>query len=409
MIIPSIDLMNGKAVQLRQGRDLLLTDPRDPVELAREFGRYGPVAVVDLDAALGRGENRDVMRACCQVAPCRVGGGIRTEDDVRDWIRYGADKVVLGTMATPEFLKKLPADWIVAAIDAKGDDVVVRGWTENTGRPVLERAKELQPYVGEFLYTQVQREGMLAGADLDMAARLRSVIDLPLTVAGGITSGDEIAQLETLGCNSQLGRAVYEGSLDLTSAWVRQVSFDDRGLVPTVVQDAGSRQVLMLAYSNAVSLGRALERGEGWYWSRSRKELWRKGGTSGNTQELLSARYDCDRDTVLFQVRQQGPACHTGIATCFGPEDKPVLAALERTLRRRHSDPDRTSYTQQLLDSPDLLAAKLREETLEVIEAVDRPHVTWECADLLYHLMVRMTRDGITLEQVEQELRSRFR
>ena len=195
---------------------------------------------------------------------------------------------------------------------------------------------------------------------------------------------------------------------DLTQAWVRQVKFDDRGLVPTVVQDAGSGQVLMLAYSNAESLGRALYEGRGWYWSRSRKKLWRKGATSGNSQELVSARWDCDGDTVLFQVRQTGPACHTGVATCFGPAAKPVLPALERTLQQRQADPERKSYTQKLLDDPELLAAKLREETLEVIEAVDRPHVTWECADLLYHLMVRMTRDGITLDQVQQELHSRF-
>ena len=100
MIVPSIDLAGGKAVQLRQGRDLLLTDPRDPVELAAELGRYGPVAVVDLDAALGRGDNRDRVAECCRVASCRVGGGIRTHEDVRDWIKRGAAKVVVGTKAT---------------------------------------------------------------------------------------------------------------------------------------------------------------------------------------------------------------------------------------------------------------------------------------------------------------------
>jgi len=409
MIIPSIDLMNGRAVQLRQGRDLLLTDERDPLALARQFGRFGPVAVVDLDAALGKGDNTDVMRACCRVASCRVGGGIRTEDNVRDWIRYGAEKVVLGTRATPEFLRTLPAEWLVAAIDARGDEVVVRGWTEGTGHSLIDRAKELAPYCSEFLYTQVSREGMLGGADLEGAARLRSEIGLPLTVAGGIVSAEEIQQLERLGCNSQLGRAIYEGQLELSDCWVRQVAFDDRGLVPTVVQDAETSKVLMLAYSNEESLRLAMSRGEGWYWSRSRQELWRKGATSGNTQELVTARWDCDRDTLLFRVRQQGAACHRGSDTCFGSEVDPMLTALERTLTDRRQSPAGSSYTRRLIDDPELLASKLREETEEVIEATEDAHLTWECADLLYHLMVRMQSAGIPLSHVESELRSRQR
>ncbi len=408
MIIPSIDLMNGRAVQLRQGRELLLTDERDPVALAEEFGRFGPVAVVDLDAALGRGDNRELMRACCRVAACRVGGGIRSVEDVRDWIRHGADKVVLGTMADPEFLRQLPAEWIVAAIDARGDEVVVRGWTEGTGRPVMARARELAPHCSEFLYTQVRREGMLGGADLETAARLRSEIGLPLTVAGGIRSAEEITRLEELGCNSQLGRALYEGHLDLVDCWVRQPVFDDRGLVPTVVQDADSSHVLMLAFSNEESLRRALGRGEGWYWSRSREKLWRKGETSGNTQLLVSARWDCDRDTVLFRVRRSGPACHRGSDSCFGPAPLPVLAALERTVAQRRDAAAGSSYTRRLLDDPALLAAKLREETEEVIDAREVSHVAWECADLLYHLLVRMRDAGVGLGRVETELRSRF-
>ena len=143
MIIPSIDLRGGRAVQLRQGAELLLTDSRDPVELARTFGRYGPVAVVDLDAAFGEGDNRELIRRICREARCRVGGGIRSADDVRNWIRAGAEKVMVGTLATPEFLAPFPRDWIVGCLDAKGNDVVVRGWTERTGQGVVERARQL--------------------------------------------------------------------------------------------------------------------------------------------------------------------------------------------------------------------------------------------------------------------------
>ena len=409
MIIPSIDLMNGRAVQLRQGRDLLLTDERDPVALAAELGRYGPVAIVDLDAALGRGDNLALVHACCRVAECRVGGGIRTEEGVRDLIRRGASKVVIGTRAQPEFLEKLPASWIVVALDTDGDEVLTHGWTERSGRKLIDEATRLAPYCNEFLFTQVRREGMLQGADIETARRLRDVVDRPITVAGGIRSAEEIVELERLGFHSQIGRAYYEGRIDLAEAWIGCVEFDERGLVPTIAQDAESGSVLMLAYSSAESLDRTLREGEGWYWSRSRQALWRKGETSGNTQRLARAAYDCDGDAVLFSVRQEGPACHLGTGTCFGVEIEPILRRLEATISNRATESGSGSYSRKLLEHPGMVAAKLREETLEVIEAEGPDHIAWECADLIYHLLVKMRAAGVPLARVEAELRSRFR
>ncbi len=409
MIIPSIDIMGGKVVQLRQGRDLVLTDKRHPADLAAEFGRYGPVAVVDLDAALGRGQNSDLLAACCKVARCRVGGGIRTPDDVRRWIKRGADKVVVGTMANPEFLREFPPEWIVAALDARGDEVVVKGWTEGTGQTVLDRARRLEPYCSEFLYTQVEREGMLGGCSLDGAAALRSAVDVPITVAGGISTIQELGRVLDAGCNAQLGRALYEGRIDLADAWVSRVHFDDRGLVPTIVQDIGTRDVLMLAYSNAESLAKALRTAQGWYYSRSRATLWRKGATSGHVQRLVSTAWDCDADTVLFLVEQTGPACHLNRQTCFGAGDDNVLHRLDRLLEKRKRNAPAGSYTCKLFDDRELISAKLREETEEVIEAGTADEIVWEAADLLYHLLVRTRADGVGLDEVLAELRSRFK
>jgi phosphoribosyl-ATP pyrophosphohydrolase/phosphoribosyl-AMP cyclohydrolase len=411
MILPSIDLMNGQAVQLKQGRELLLTDPREPVEIAREFGKFGPVAVVDLDAALGKGSNAGVMEQCCQVTECRVGGGIRTADDVRNWIKRGAAKVVIGTMATPEFLGKFPRSWLVAAIDAKGDEVVDSGWTRGTKRDLLAKAAELASFVSEFLFTQVEREGLLAGADFERAKRLQAAVKLPITVAGGIRSAAEVAELQRLGFNTQLGRAVYEGSLDLVEAFVASVAFNEAGLVPTIAQDAHRGDVLMLAWSNADSLRIALREGVGCFWSRSRGELWRKGETSGHVQKLVAARFDCDRDTLLFRVEQTGPACHTGVDTCFGDRRGGVFEELYGTLHSRLISADsaaKPSYTQQLLRDPARLAEKLREETEEIIVAPNRDNLRWECADLIYHLFVKMVAAGLTPAEVEAELRGRM-
>ena len=409
MIIPSIDIMGGKAVQLRQGRDLVLTDPRPPARLAAQFGRYGPVAVVDLDAALGRGHNRELVTACCHEARCRVGGGIRTHQDVRDWIRRGADKVVIGTMAEPEFLRGLPREWTVAALDARGDEVVTKGWTNATGRGVLEQAKRLEPYCGEFLYTLVDLEGTLQGCALQKALALQSTVRIPITVAGGIASADEVRRVIEAGFHAQIGRALYEGGVDLAEAWAAAVCFDAAGLAPTVVQDRRSREVLMLAYSNAESLHRALTSGEGWYYSRSRKRLWRKGETSGHIQKLVSASWDCDRDTVRFLVDQTGPTCHLGRPTCFGELGHDVLGRLERLITLRRDGAAAPGYTQSLLREPQRIRAKLREEIEEVISATTPDEVAWECADVLYHLLVRMAAAGVGLDAVLAELRSRFK
>ncbi len=409
MIIPSIDIMGGKAVQLRRGRELVLTDARDPVELARTFNRFGPVAVVDLDAAMGKGENTALIARCCRVAECRVGGGVRTEDDVRHWIRRGASKVMIGTRAAPEFLRLFPREWTIACLDAVGREVVVEGWTKPTGADVIEKARALEPCCGELLFTQVEKEGMLGGFDAATARRLRDAVGVPVTIAGGVTTLEDVKQLEELGCHSQVGRALYENKLDLADVWTAVLRFNEDGLIATIVQDADSGQMLMFAYGSAESLREALSTGRGVYWSRSRREIWRKGDTSGNVQELVEARWDCDRDAVLFRVRQRGPACHRDVRSCFAVPTKDALGELERTLDRRRSEPPSKSYTAKLIHDPELLASKLREETEEVIEATERSHIVWECADVLYHLMARMQAAGIAMADVENELRARFK
>lgn len=408
MIIPSIDIQNGKVVQLRLGRERVLTDPRDPIELARYFGRFGPVAVIDLDAAMDAGSNAALLAACCQVARCRVGGGIRSEEAVKQWIRRGAEKVIIGTAATPEFLRTFPRDWLIAAIDARDGEVVVEGWRKGTARPVGEAAEILAPWCSELLYTCVEREGMLGGAAVEEAIALRGRVSVPVTVAGGIVSVEEIRRLIDAGCHVQLGRAVYEGRIDLPAAWADMIRYDDHGLVPTIVQDAVTGDVRMLAYSSRESLRTALSRGEGWYYSRRRQKLWRKGESSGNTQKLLAARWDCDRDTALFQVLQRGPTCHTGRDNCFQTVRRDVFSQLAGVLAARASDGSGGGYTQRLLGDPPLMHSKLREEIEEVIAAEGVHEVAWEAADVVYHLLVYALSRGVTLDRIGSELRSRM-
>ena len=405
MIVPSIDLMNGKTVQLVGGREKAL-DAGDPLPIAEKFRLAGEIAVVDLDAAIGRGRNSTVIGKLIETAPCRVGGGIRDAQTAIRWLNEGATKVVLGTAAQPEVLSKLPPERVIAALDADGDEIVVEGWRRRTGQNVPERMRELRRLVGGFLVTFVEREGRMAGFDMERVKQLAEIAgDARLTVAGGVTTTEEIAELDRLGVDAQVGMAIYTGRLDLADAIAAPLTSDrPDGLWPTVVTDQ-SGIALGLAYSNIASLREAVRTQRGVYHSRSRG-LWIKGETSGDVQDLLRIDPDCDRDALRFTVRQHGAGfCHLNRRTCWGEDEG--LARLARRLAERVADAPENSYTRRLLENPDLLRDKLLEEARELAEANEKQEVIWETADLVYFALVAMARGGVSLAEVENHLARR--
>lgn len=209
-------------------------------------------------------------------------------------------------------------------------------------------------------------------------------------------------------------------AVELSTADVSGIRFDARGLVPAIAQDAKTGRVLMLAYMNQESIRKTLETGYATYFSRSRQQLWMKGETSGHTQKVLAMRYDCDGDTILLTVDQIGPACHTGSTTCFfhdvyvSPELPATAAILQRdydTIADRATHPVEGSYTNYLLNKgKEKICKKLGEEASETIIAAmknDQKELTGEAADLLYHLMVLLYQQGVTLTDVWNELDKR--
>jgi phosphoribosyl-ATP pyrophosphohydrolase/phosphoribosyl-AMP cyclohydrolase len=202
------------------------------------------------------------------------------------------------------------------------------------------------------------------------------------------------------------------------------LTYDERGLIPAVVQQYDTGEVLMVAYMNAESVERTIETGYTWFWSRSRQKYWQKGESSGNVQHVREIRYDCDEDTLLVLVDQIGAgACHTGERTCFyrtlgesrqaavAPSLGTVLEELGAVLEQRKRDLPEGSYTAALLSGPqDKLLKKIAEEAGEVIIAArdqDTGQLTYEAADLLYHLLVVLTREGVTPSDLAAELESR--
>ncbi|MGM9928685.1 MAG: bifunctional phosphoribosyl-AMP cyclohydrolase/phosphoribosyl-ATP diphosphatase HisIE [Bacillus sp. (in: firmicutes)] len=204
-----------------------------------------------------------------------------------------------------------------------------------------------------------------------------------------------------------------------------ELKYDSQGLIPAIVQDAVTKEVLTLAYMNEESLQKSIETGETWFYSRSRQELWHKGETSGHTQRIQSISYDCDQDALVVLVHPNGPACHTGTTSCFAevlyeneqatksPENGAFLFQLEKLIAERQQEMPEGSYTTYLFDKGvDKILKKVGEEAAEVIIAAknrDYGELTWESADLLFHLLVLLKEQNVPLADVIAVLQERHK
>lgn len=224
MIIPCIDLMEGKVVQLVQGREKAL-EADSPEEMLRKFSAFPEIQVIDLDAAIGKGFNDELVELVAAKAKTRIGGGVRTVERAQTLLRQGAYRVIVGTSAFnadgPDFtfLQSLAnavgADRIVIALDSKGGHIVVKGWRQAMDFTAEQVIAKLESYCSGFLCTYVDKEGMMQGTDLAWFQRLRHATNHEITAAGGITSLEDIQALDAMGIHSAVGMAIYTGRLDL--------------------------------------------------------------------------------------------------------------------------------------------------------------------------------------------------
>ncbi len=224
MIVPCIDLMDGKVVQLVQGREKAL-EGDSPERMLERFRAFPEIQVIDLDAAIGSGSNDELVRFLASRAACRVGGGVRSVERARGLVGQGARQVIIGTSAfhangvNTAFLgavsDAIGRERVLIALDSKGGRITVKGWRESTNLTAEAVLNQLEPYCGGFLCTYVDKEGMLQGTDLDWFRRLRAATSLDITAAGGITTLEEIAALQSMRVHAALGMAIYTGRLDL--------------------------------------------------------------------------------------------------------------------------------------------------------------------------------------------------
>jgi phosphoribosylformimino-5-aminoimidazole carboxamide ribotide isomerase len=225
MIIPCIDLMGGKVVQLVQGREKAL-EGDSPEKMLERFSAFRQIQVIDLDAAIGSGTNDALVKMLASKAVTRVGGGVRTVERAQTLLQQGAFRVIVGTSAfiptgpNHAFLQALNdaigRDRVVLALDSKGGRIVVKGWRESLDFTAEEVIRELAPYCSGFLCTYVDKEGMMQGTDLGWFSRLRRATDIEITAAGGITTLEDIKALDEMDIHAAVGMAIYTGSLDLS-------------------------------------------------------------------------------------------------------------------------------------------------------------------------------------------------
>ncbi|PKM83313.1 MAG: imidazole glycerol phosphate synthase [Firmicutes bacterium HGW-Firmicutes-14] len=472
-IIPCLDVTGGRVVKGTNFVDL--RDAGDPVELAAFYDREGADELVFLDITAssdGRATMLDVVRRTAEQVfiPFTVGGGIRTIEDIRIMLAAGADKVSVNTAAVqnPKLISEGAARFgsqcIVLAVDAKRTsepgkwEVYIHGGRTPTGIDTLDWIKQAEELgAGEILLTSMDGDGTKDGYDIELTRAVADLVNIPVIASGGVGDLEHIREgLVEGGADAALAASIFhfgEYSIRESKEYLRQngvivrldfdiwnLRFDENGLIPAIIQDVDSGEVLMMAYMSEESLLRTVDTRQTWFWSRSRQELWHKGATSGHYQDVRDISYDCDADCLLVKVVQKGAACHTGNRTCFhnmilkgnqagagqavdkgdaGNESagkEPVATAeilneiYDIIISRKREMPENSYTTYLFRKGLDKILKKVGEETAEVIIGAknrNRDEVIYEVGDLLYHLMVLLGEQDILPEEIYRELAKR--
>ena len=271
MVIASIDMKDGHVVQLKNGKDLMLQ--RDDADnLINDFNKFGEVAIIDLDQALrntdakGNTKNTELLKSLLRKGNVRVGGGIRDVKKARELISLGAEKVIIGSAAwkanpkegesvlnvsfLEELCKAIGKQRVIISVDAINGKIAVRGWTETIDVSLIDGAKEAEKYCSELLFTCVEKEGCMQGTDMESVKALRNAVSCRVVAAGGVNSLEQIVELEKLGCDVQLGMALYTGVVNLKDAFINCLDFEKvNGMIPVIAQSPAG-EVLMMGYAN---------------------------------------------------------------------------------------------------------------------------------------------------------------
>ena len=422
-LTPCILIDRGKAVKWFDDRSVIA---RDVVALAKHYAERGADELIVFDLSTSDEDHEeaiDLMRKINRFIsiPMVAGGNIRREEDVKKYLYAGAKRAILN------FSKTAAQEMLESVSKRFGKERIAVSL--NDFDALFKQQHLIEEYASELIF--------MHRLDLDSVMNITSI---PCVVVTDTMEQDEILKiLKSSGVKGVSGRFISQEDMDFdgfkeicVQEGIKMTSFESilefselklnpSGLIPVIVQDYKTNEVLMLAYMNKEAFNHTVKSGRMTYYSRSRKELWIKGETSGHYQYLKSLTVDCDKDTLLAKVEQIGAACHTGSRSCFFQQivgndydttnPLQVFESVYGTIMNRKENPKEGSYTNYLFDKGiDKILKKVGEEATEIVIAAKNPNpeeIKYEISDFLYHVMVLMVERGITWEDITRELAER--
>lgn len=422
-LTPCILIDRGKAVKWFDDRSVIA---RDVVALAKHYAERGADELIVFDLSTSDEDHEeaiDLMRKINRFIsiPMVAGGNIRREEDVKKYLYAGAKRAILN-------FSKIAAQEMLESVSKRfGKERIAVSL--NDFDALFKQQHLIEEYASELIF--------MHRLDLDSVMNITSI---PCVVVTDTMEQDEILKiLKSSGVKGVSGRFISQEDMDFdgfkeicVQEGIKMTSFESilefselklnpSGLIPVIVQDYKTNEVLMLAYMNKEAFNHTVKSGRMTYYSRSRKKLWIKGETSGHYQYLKSLTVDCDKDTLLAKVEQIGAACHTGSRSCFFQQivgndydttnPLQVFESVYGTIMNRKENPKEGSYTNYLFDKGiDKILKKVGEEATEIVIAAKNPNpeeIKYEISDFLYHVMVLMVERGITWEDITRELAER--
>jgi len=366
------------------------------INYAKSINYFGSVVANDIDSY-------NLLNGICKVAECNLMINSPTVETVRLVLQKGVKKIIIPENKVEEISKSISKKIIIARITLRKTSLLNNNLT-GLKTELKKIVTKVVPYCSELLIDYDPDFTIDESIVAEVLNYISDFNNYPLTFLDANNTFTEL--LEKKGVNPLICSSGVFKEKEMLRIFKSTLDFQKlEGLIPTIVQDEHG-QVLMLAFSSQESLTQALIQKKGVYYSRSRKSIWVKGETSGNRQTLNTARYDCDQDALLFNVRQEGVACHLQRYSCFGNKEF-ELSDLYEIIQDRILNPTANSYTSKISKDEQSIMEKIREESNEVINYTNDENLVWEIADLLYFLMVLMAKKEINFQDILNELWSR--
>lgn len=413
--IPTLDISKGQAVLVKQGKVYKVLG--DPFEKATFLSINTHFQLVDIDAAMGTGSNKEIIKKIVKNIPCYVGGGIRTFEEANEFLNSSARRVIISTAISKELIEKIPKERLIIAFDIDQDfNVLMKGRTSKSDKDLFQMLDEYATNLEMITITFHDKEGTCDGIPMDRIKKIKEYLDqynIKLVVAGGISNIKEIKELIDLNVIPQFGSGFWNGKFTLGDVYqcisekilnIKSISYQDTKLIPTIVQSVDGI-VLGMVFSTPETVKISVDTRIATFYSRDRNSIWFKGATSGEYHKVHHIHYCCDGTSLRFVV-EGNKFCHTGSESCFGHTDpsRANLKSLQRMLKQKTETKDAKSYTKSLLSDGFKINSKILEEAEELICTTDPEEIVHESADLIYFILMYLQKHNINVQEIESEL-----